>query len=193
MENATNPMLPAVPAPTRHSSKLEDGPTLKWAAALTARFSLLWPKAWADSTAGLNHDMINAEWARGIADLTGEEISQGLEHCRRHVTWPPSIAEFRTACRGGANAEQRAYAARVKVDQDVKALRHGTWGDTAENVAAHVQQARKALGSRRVTRCLTDAAAGRWTREMETAFMANVHALGLRFSTIDWEDLKCDH
>jgi hypothetical protein len=139
-------------------------------------------------------DMLRAEWAKGIEGLSGEEIKTGIEFCRSQATWPLSIAEFRTACRGGANAEQRAYAARVQDDQEgVKALRHGTWGDTADVVAAHVQQAREALGSRRVTRCLRDAAAGRWTREMETAFMANVHALGLRFSTIDWDDLKCDH
>lgn len=35
------------------------------------------------------------EWAKGLDDLTNEEIARGLDKCRRTLEWPPSIAEFR--------------------------------------------------------------------------------------------------
>ena len=162
---------------------------MKWAAALLARFAVMWPKAWADSLAGLDLNMLRAEWAKGIAGLSGEEIRHGIDHCRTHNPWPPSIAEFRTACRGGATAEQRAYAARARDDQEgAKALRHGTWGDPAAVVAEHVQTARSGLSQRRATRCLVDIAAGLWTRELEANFCHHAAHLGRKVKPTVWPD-----
>ncbi len=103
---------------TRSGAAVDNRLSMKWSAALLARFATIWPRAWGETTKLASHDDLIAEWAKGIDGLSGEEIRHGIDHCRAHSTWPPSIAEFRTACRGGANAEQRAYAARAREDQE---------------------------------------------------------------------------
>ena len=189
MATATNQLMTAVPASTSHSSPQDSELLMKWVAALLARFAVIWPKAWADSLAGLDLNLLRAEWAKGIEGLTGEEIRHGIDHCRANNTWPPSIAEFRTACRGGANAEQRAYAARARADQEgVKAIRNGTWGDTAEVVAAHVKKVRADLSDRRATRCPRDIADGLWTREREESYRRDAAFLGIKLKPIEWQD-----
>ncbi len=35
------------------------------------------------------------EWAEGLFDLSGQQISLGIDRCRKEKSWPPSIAEFR--------------------------------------------------------------------------------------------------
>ena len=162
---------------------------MKWSAALLARFATIWPRAWGETTKLASHDDLIAEWAKGIAGLEGEEIRHGIDHCRAHSTWPPSIAEFRTACRGGANAEQRAYAARAREDQEgTKAMRHGTWGDTAAVVAEHVQSVRATLATRPASRSLRDIAAGRWTQEKESNHLRHAAFLGRKVRPIEWPD-----
>lgn len=189
MATATNQHMTAVPASTSPSSLPDNGLLMKWATALLARFAVIWPKAWADSLAGLDIHMLTAEWAKGLEGLTGEEIRHGIDHCRANNTWPPSIAEFRTACRGGANAEQRAYAARARADQEgVKAIRNGTWGDTASVVAEHVKKVRADLSDRRATRCPRDIADGLWTREREEAYRRDAAFLGIKLKPIEWPD-----
>lgn len=189
MATATNQLMTAVPASTSPSSLPDNGLLMKWATALLARFAVIWPKAWADSLAGLDIHMLTAEWAKGLEGLTGEEIRHGIDHCRANNTWPPSIAEFRTACRGGANAEQRAYAARARADQEgVKAIRNGTWGDTAAVVAEHVKKVRADLSDRRATRCPRDIADGLWTREREEAYRRDAAFLGIKLKPIEWPD-----
>lgn len=159
---------------------------MRWSAALLARFSIIWPRQWADTTKGTNMEAMEAEWAKGISGLTGEEIKAGIDHCREYSSWPPSIAEFRQACKGGANAEQRAYAARVR--DDAHALRHGTRGDTAAVVAEHVQTIRDARAPQRAMRCLRDIASGAWTREMEANFQHHANLLGRRVKAIEWPE-----
>ena len=132
--------------------------------------------------------MVRSEWAKGLANLSGEEIAIGLEHVRQNLTWPPSIAEFRTACRGGANAEQRAYAARAKEDR--QALAHGTWGDAAAVVTEHVQAVKAKVADRKATRSLVDIAAGRWTREMEANFCHHAANLGRKVKPIEWPESR---
>lgn len=172
-------------ASTEPSSRPDSEHLMRWAAALIARFAVIWPKSWADSLAGLDVDMLRSEWAKGISGLTGEEIKAGIDHCRSHCVWPPSIAEFRQACKGGANAEQRAYAARAREERP--ALTQGTWGDTAAVVAEHIQAARPvATGARRPMRSLVDIAAGRWTREMEASFQHHARALSRTVSPVVW-------
>lgn len=163
---------------------------MKWSAALLARFANIWPRAWGETTKLASHDDLIAEWAKGLAGLTGDEIRIGIDHCRTHATWPPSIAEFRTACRGGATAEQRAYAARAREDQEgTKALRHGTWGDTAAVVTEHVQAVRAKVADRQATRSLVDIAAGRWTREMEANHCRHAAFLGRKVKPIEWPEV----
>lgn len=189
MATATNQLMTAVPASTSPSSLPDNGLLMKWATALLARFAVIWPKAWADSLAGLDIHMLTAEWAKGLDGLTGEEIRHGIDHCRANNTWPPSIAELRTACRGGANAEQRAYAARARADQEgVKAIRNGTWGDTAEVVSEHVKKVRASMDKRQATRSLRDIAEGLWTREMEANVVRNAAMLGIRLKPVEWPD-----
>lgn len=186
MATAMNPLLTGGPASTAPSSTPDNGLLMKWAAALLGRFAAIWPKAWADSVAGLDPAMVQAEWAKGLAGLTGEEIRDGIDHCRTQAPWPPSIAEFRGACRGGATAEQRAYAARATEDR--QALANGTWGDTAAVVTEHVQAVKAKVANRQTTRSLVDIAAGRWTRAMEANFCYHAGILGRKVKPIEWPD-----
>lgn len=172
-------------ASTEPSSRPDSEHLMRWAAALIARFAVIWPKSWADSLAGMDVDMLRSEWAKGIEGLTGEEIKAGIDHCRSHCNWPPSIAEFRQACHGGANAEQRAYAARSR-DDDTRSIRNGTWGDTAAVVAEHVQTIRAAHAPQRAMRCQRDIESGAWTRELEANFQHHANLLGKRVKAIEW-------
>lgn len=185
MASPTNPPMTAAPASTAPSSTLDSALSTKWATALLARFALIWPKGWADSVAGVNHGLLVAEWAQGIAGLTGTEIRDGINYVRAHATWPPTIAEFRTACRGGATAEQRAYAARAQ--DETPALPRGTWGDTAQQVSAHVKAARATIQPR-AARSLRNIDAGRWTREMESNFLDHANRLSLKVRAIEWPE-----
>jgi len=130
--------------------------------------------------------MVMAEWVKGLEGLTGQEIADGLTHVRAHNTWPPSIAEFRTACRGGANAEQRAYAARAR--DDAPALRHGTHGDVAAVVSQHIDTVKAQLDGRPVYRSQVDIEAGRWTREMEDNFLHHAQIMGRRVRPVEWPE-----
>lgn len=128
--------------------------------------------------------MVQAEWVKGLEGLTGQEIAEGLSHVRANNTWPPSIAEFRTACRGGANAEQRAYAAKSR--DYSPAIKRGTHGDVAEVVAEHVESVKAKLDSKPAYRSVTDIASGKWTREMEANFQHHASLLGRREKAIEW-------
>ena len=156
----------------------DSGRLTRWSAALLSRFSVIWPKAWADVTALTPHELLVAEWAKGLDGLTAEEIRQGLDHCRSNLTWPPAIAEFRAACHGGANAEQRAFAARAQREAEERrpALTKGTWGDAAANVREHVQRAQRQINER-PERSLVNIANGTWTREMEAKFRHHANLL----------------
>lgn len=171
-------------ASTEPSSRPDSEHLMRWAAALIARFAVIWPKSWADSLAGLDVDMLRSEWAKGISGLTGEEIKAGIDHCRSHCVWPPSIAEFRQACKGGANAEQRAYAARSMDDRP--AIKHGTHGDVAEVVAEHVESVKAKLDRKPAYRSVTDIASGKWTRGMEANFLHHAMILGRKVRPIEW-------
>ena len=150
----------------------------QWSAALLSRFSVIWPKAWADLTALTPHDLLVAEWARGLEGLSAEQIRHGLDQCRANCPWPPAIAEFRSACHDGANAEQRAFAARARAAQEGRgALRHGTHAEVAAEVQEHLQAARAAREKRPV-RSVVNIKAGKWTREMEANFRQHAQFLG---------------
>lgn len=103
----------------------------KWVDALFARFARIWPQSWAKTLRVANRDGMADEWAQGLAGLTGNEIAHGIGKARAECQWPPSIAEFRALCLDGANAEQRAFSARV-ADDAHKALPAKTWAETRE-------------------------------------------------------------
>lgn len=177
----------------------------RWAEALLSRFSVIWPKAWADLTALTPHDLLVAEWTRGLEGLVaplfrgldpgdpqarlastqqaGALIIQGLDHCRAQLSWPPSIAEFMAACRQGANAEQRAFAEHDRrlakerqAEKERLALRNGTWGDVADNVREHVRKVREQLVNH-PARTLANIQSGLWTREKEDKFRHHAQPL----------------
>lgn len=132
---------PSTPASSHAGSKppLES----RWIEQLFARFALIWPRAWADQYGAVPADLLAAEWAGGLAGLSGAEIRHGIEHCRAERAWPPSIAEFRKACRGGSTDEQRAMSARLdQSDAERLALPSRTWADRR---ADGQRQAREAL------------------------------------------------
>jgi hypothetical protein len=88
------------------------------------------------------------EWAIGLAGLSGEEIGAGIESARRECHWPPSIAEFRRLATGGATADQRAFTALLRREQDHNALTQGTWQERREKAAQELHGLLQALGAR---------------------------------------------
>lgn len=74
-----------------------------------ARFTRIWASKWLDHVeAAGGIESVSEEWQQGLDGLNGQQIKRAIEHCRRHCTWPPSIAEFRQAAGDGNNREQRA-------------------------------------------------------------------------------------
>lgn len=116
----------------------------KWIDALFAKFTLLWPREWADKVAASgNLEAMANEWAEGLAGLTGEQIKAGIVHCRANLKWSPTIAEFREAATLGDTPEQRAMRTRLAdADAERKALPSKTW---AESRADGQRQAREML------------------------------------------------
>lgn len=64
-------------------------------AAIFKRFQARYGNKWTSSLDGIEETAV-AEWADGLAGLTGEQIAQGLRTWRDD--WPPSLPEFRVAC-----------------------------------------------------------------------------------------------
>lgn len=60
-------------------------------------------------------DLAKEEWGLGLAGVSAKEIKRGLAACRTELDWPPSIAAFRRACKGGSAAAcHRAFKALPK-------------------------------------------------------------------------------
>ena len=49
-------------------------------------------------------DALADEWEGGLRGLDAKQISRGIDQCRLHNVWPPTIAEFRAACAEPPNA-----------------------------------------------------------------------------------------
>jgi hypothetical protein len=69
---------------------------------------MIWGVKWEKNIAGFATEVLALEWAEGLAGATPEEIARGLSICRATCPWPPSIAEFRTACALSHPDDQRA-------------------------------------------------------------------------------------
>jgi len=101
----TSSQLPATSSKSRLSAWLEPHPKLDGVALIDHLFNRLdglyphrWRSAFASDDAIANWR--NA-WADGFADegVTLAEIKAGMKACRRRFAWPPSFAEFLSACR----------------------------------------------------------------------------------------------
>lgn len=113
----TIPPLPECDAPTRNASvpgvnKRKQLASMKSPSALTERhIQLLWERMakiyghkWVSSFGVLD----DGTWLLGLCDVTPEQISVGLEHCRtRADAWPPTLPEFRSMCRAMAMPYRR--------------------------------------------------------------------------------------
>lgn len=112
-----------------------------------AKFGCIWGAKWqshVDACGGLG--AVAEEWRQGIEGLNGEQIKRALSQCRLQSAWPPSIAEFRAAAGDGSTAEQRAFQARQRAEDDAsKALSAETWADHRERGKAHLRAIRALL------------------------------------------------
>jgi len=161
------------------------------------KFAAIWPRAWIDLIVvadasvkpfgKLGIDAMAIEWADGLAGLNGDDIKRGIEHCRREMPWPPTIAEFRKACLGGATAEQRAFAARA--EQEKLTLPSKTWAETKEAGAIKAQATKAIAKQGKPMRTQRNINNGTWTREMEAVIRRDMGLLGIKYEEIDW---PCD-
>lgn len=111
----------------------------KWVDALFARFSRIWPSAWADVAASHNVDAIAEEWQAGLSGMTGEQIGRAIEQCRQQNIWPPTIAEFRAACAATPNA------AMYRRNEEVLALPAKTWEERRAVGFEHIRRMKEQL------------------------------------------------
>lgn len=160
---------------------------MRWIEALFGKFAVIWPQHWSGVVNRVGDvELLKAEWAEGLDGLGGEQIKHGISHVRAHCEWPPSIAEFRKACLGGATPEQLAFAARAQSDRP--ALPSRTWAESRADGAARAQEARQAARPPRVLRTEASIAAGLWTREMEADYARHAAFLGLALKPVAWPD-----
>ena len=156
----------------------------KWVDALLLRFNAIWPRKWADSINGVDYRLVSAEWANGLAGLSGADLKRGIEHCRAHLAWPPSISEFRAACQDHATPEQRAYAARAAEAQPLLASQ--TRAETLQAGAEAAAKVKAGASTTAAQRTLRDALAGLWTPEREEAFQHDCQMVGAKYPTPGW-------
>jgi len=52
-------------------------------------------------------------WVEGLVEeqINPNEVKRGLEHCRKYLAWPPSFAEFLSACRPPIDPEAAYHEA----------------------------------------------------------------------------------
>lgn len=124
------------------------------------------------------------EWGAKLAGLTADQIRAGLNAMDASPgAWPLGPRGFVQLAK---DVTRRPPSTVDK--SDTKALRHGTWGDTAAVVAEHVKKVRADLSDRRATRCPRDIADGLWTREREEAYRRDAAFLGIKLKPIEWPD-----
>lgn len=111
----------------------------KWVDALFARFSRIWPSAWADIAASHDADAVAEEWRGGLRGMSGEQIGWAIERCREQCTWPPTIAEFRAACATTPNV------AMYRRNEEALALPAKTWEEARAVGFEHIQRMKDEL------------------------------------------------
>lgn len=75
-----------------------------WVGKLFERLSGQFGSKMADLYLGIPPDVVQQEWAAGLAGFSGPELARGLDACRRR-TFPPTIGEFAPLCRPALDAE----------------------------------------------------------------------------------------
>ena len=82
-------------------------------------------------------------WSVGLADLTPEEIGNGLHGClNRRDPWPPSLPEFRALCRPPKDKRENAAMYHCPPDRQ---LPHKLSDDAREKGRAAIAGMRKEL------------------------------------------------
>jgi hypothetical protein len=78
--------------------KLPEKPmSRKWVSALFKKLQARYGHKWTSAIDGIERTAV-AEWSAGLAGITPEQITVGL--AAWSADWPPSMDEFRNACRG---------------------------------------------------------------------------------------------
>ena len=84
-----------------HSTILPKKPmSKKWTAALFKKLQARYGHKWVAAIDGIEC-LVVAEWSDGLAGFTADEISTGL--ATWNDPWPPSLPEFKIACRSSVN------------------------------------------------------------------------------------------
>ena len=92
-----------------------------WISALFAKLQVRYGHRWVSAyPAGKVQEVALAEWSEGLAGFTGNEIKRGLDTWNND--WPPTLPEFKAACRPGRLAA--AHAPFPKLPAPVKKLSH---------------------------------------------------------------------
>ncbi|MEW6647826.1 MAG: hypothetical protein AB1450_11545 [Pseudomonadota bacterium] len=84
----------------KRSGKTSSAPHLetRWVDALFAKLGARYGHKWISAFPSADAiDLAKAEWGARLAGISGEEIRRGLDTWRNE--WPPSVDEFRNACR----------------------------------------------------------------------------------------------
>lgn len=67
----------------------------KWTALLFKKFSNIYLEKWSEKFSDVK--LLEAhldEWSIGLKGLTAKQVECGIDYCRIHTIWPPSISEF---------------------------------------------------------------------------------------------------
>jgi hypothetical protein len=109
----------------------------------------------------VNPALVRAEWSRGLASLSNDEIERGLEACLTRQ-FAPTLGEFMHLCRPSLDGE----IAWTEAEEGLKARRqgeHGEWSHPAVYRAARVMSETLRLGNYRANR-------NRWEHVLRTEF-----------------------
>jgi len=78
------------------------------------RLDGLYPQRW---RANFKNDQSVTNWREAWVEalveerITPQEVKRGLDHCRKYLAWPPSFAEFLSACRPPIDSEAAYHEA----------------------------------------------------------------------------------
>lgn len=91
------------------SNRLPDS----WVEALFAKFAARYLNKWTSSFPTPESLRVAvSEWAERLGGLSGEEIKYGLDNWKGR--WPPSVEEFREACRPDVGLTENADMYRIQ-------------------------------------------------------------------------------
>lgn len=139
---------------------------------LLLQFAAIWGDRWSQRIEGIAYQMLRSQWVEILQGLTPAQVKEGIARCRQKHAYPPSLAEFRSACLDGQTDEQRAFAARS--EPPPAALTHGTHADRQDEGQHRIAALMGAIKGQGVTRTDINIRNGTWTREHEKAWRENL-------------------